>query len=70
MADSERSAESSNGHAHKDRAPALQVVANTAGEIRRLDKELIDKVRERPIAAVAIALAAGYVVGRIFSRWG
>jgi len=48
----------------------LQVVANTAGEIRRLDKELIDKVRERPIAAVAIALAAGYVVGRIFSRWG
>ena len=70
MADSERGAESSNGHAHKGMPPALQVVANTAGEIRRLDKELIDKVRERPIAAVAIALAAGYVVGRIFSRWG
>jgi hypothetical protein len=69
VAESERSPESANGHARKY-APALQAVANTAGEIRRLDRELIEKVRERPLAAVAIALAAGYVIGRVFSRWG
>src|SRR6266699_7200962 len=67
VAESERSPESSNGHAKKY-APALEVVANTAGEIRRLDRELVEKVRERPLAAVAIALAAGYVIGRVFSR--
>jgi len=69
VAESERSPEHSNGHTPKY-APALQVVAKTAGEIRRLDRELIEKVRERPLAAVAIALAAGYVIGRVLSRWG
>jgi hypothetical protein len=69
VAESERSPESTNGHTPKY-APALQAVAHTAGEIRRLDRELIERVRERPLAAVAIALATGYVIGRIFSRWG
>ena len=69
MTESERGPESSNGHARKY-APALQAVAHTAGEIRRLDRELIARVRERPLAAVAVALAAGYVIGRVFSRWG
>jgi hypothetical protein len=70
LAESERSSDTTNGHSRKAYSPALRVVANTAGEIRRLDSQLVDRVRERPIAAVAIALAAGYMVGRIFSRWG
>ena len=69
MTESERDPESTNGHNRKY-APALQAVAHTAGEIKRLDRELVDRVRERPLAAVAIALAAGYLVGRVFSRFG
>ena len=69
MTESERDPESTNGHGRKY-APALQAVAHTAGEIKRLDRELVDRVRERPLAAVAIALAAGYLVGRVFSRFG
>ena len=34
------------------------------------DHEIIERVRERPLVAVGIALAAGYLVGRVFSRWG
>jgi len=68
--ESERRSESSNGHTHKGYAPALRAVAHAADEIRRLDHKLVDRVRQRPLAAVAIALAAGYVVGRAFSRWG
>lgn len=70
MPESERPSESSNGHTHKGYAPALRAVAHTAEEIRRLDHELLDRVRRRPLTAVAIALATGYVVGRVFSRWG
>jgi hypothetical protein len=70
LAESERSSASTNGHARKVYAPALQAVAHTASEIRRVDQVLIERARERPLAAVAIALATGYVVGRIFSRWG
>jgi hypothetical protein len=65
----ERSPESTNGHTPKY-APALQAVAHTAGEIRRLDRELMERVRERPLTSVAIALATGYLIGRVFSRWG
>ncbi len=68
MTESERDP-STNGHDRKY-APALKAVKQTAGEIRRLDQELIERVRERPLAAVAIALAAGYLVGRVFSRFG
>jgi len=69
VGDSERSPESVNGHDRK-RAAALDAVKHTAGEIRRLDREIVDRVRERPLAAVAIALAAGYLIGRVFSRFG
>jgi hypothetical protein len=69
VAESERGSEQHNGHSRKY-APALQAVAHTAGEIRRLDQQLVERVRERPLAAVAIALAAGYLVGRVFSRFG
>ena len=70
MAESERSTETTNGDARKVYAPALRALAHTADNIRRIDEDLIERVRERPLAAMAIALAAGYVIGRIFSRWG
>jgi hypothetical protein len=69
VTESERNPEHANGQNRKY-TQALRAVANTAGEIRRLDEELIERVRARPLAAVGIALAAGYVIGRVFSRWG
>ena len=68
MTESERNPESVNGHDRK--RAAMQALEHTAGEIRRIDRVIIERVRERPLAAVAIALAAGYVVGRVFSRFG
>ena len=49
---------------------AVRAMAKTAARIRRADTNLIDQVRARPLASVAIALAAGYVLGRLFSRRG
>jgi len=49
---------------------AVRAMAKTAARIRRADTDLIDQVRARPLAAVAIALAAGYLLGRLFSRRG
>ena len=69
MPESEGRSESSNGQRQKGYAPALRAVVDTADEIRKLDQELIERVRQRPLAAVAIAMAVGYVVGRVFSRW-
>jgi ElaB/YqjD/DUF883 family membrane-anchored ribosome-binding protein len=73
VTESERPAHT-NGNAHKAYAPALRAVAqtaaDTAGQIKRLDEQLIDRVRERPLVALGIAVAAGYVIGRVFSRWG
>jgi ElaB/YqjD/DUF883 family membrane-anchored ribosome-binding protein len=70
VAESERSAEHTNGDARRAIAPALRAVADTADQLRRFDEELIERVRQRPLAAVGIALAAGYIIGRMFSRWG
>jgi ElaB/YqjD/DUF883 family membrane-anchored ribosome-binding protein len=69
VSESERP-EHTNGNSHKTYEPALRAVAKTANQIKRLDEELIDRVREKPLVAVGVALAAGYVIGRIFSRWG
>jgi ElaB/YqjD/DUF883 family membrane-anchored ribosome-binding protein len=69
VTESERSAKT-NGNANKAYVPALEAVAKTADQLKRLDEQVIERVRERPIMAVGIALAAGYVLGRIFSRWG
>jgi ElaB/YqjD/DUF883 family membrane-anchored ribosome-binding protein len=59
-----------NGNSRPGYAPALRAVADTANQIRRYDEELVERVRERPLVAVAVALAAGYFVGRLFSRFG
>lgn len=37
-------------------------------ELERLDRRVRSFVAERPVAAVLIALAAGYAVGRVLSR--
>lgn len=34
------------------------------------DEKLVAIVRERPVAALCVALAAGYLVGRVISRLG
>ena len=70
MSESENNHVAVNGNSRQVYAPALRAVAETANQIRRYDEELVVRVRERPIAAVAVALAAGYFVGRLFSRFG
>lgn len=54
-------------HAYDD---AVRAMARTAAKLRRADESLIDQVRARPIASVMVALAAGYVLGRLLSRTG
>ena len=71
MSESERKFESSNGDArHSAYSPALRAVSRTADQIRKADDELIERVRAPPVVAMAIAVAAGYLLGRVFSRWG
>jgi hypothetical protein len=71
LSESERKIEGSNGDArHSDDSPALRAISRSADQIRKADQEIIDRVRERPLVAVAVALAAGYIIGRVFSRWG
>ena len=50
--------------------PGVEVFAKTAEQLRRFDEDVVRWVRRNPLAAVAVALGAGYVVGRVFSRWG
>jgi hypothetical protein len=50
--------------------PAVRALTQTADQLREADRRVIDWVRERPLASLAIAVAAGYFVGRAFSRWG
>jgi ElaB/YqjD/DUF883 family membrane-anchored ribosome-binding protein len=60
-----------NGHqGEKIYDSARQAIHRTAGEVRRMDRELVALVRERPLASVAVAVAAGYLIGRIFSKFG
>lgn len=70
MSESQSNHINTNGNSGPVYAPALRAVSDTANQLRRYDEELLDMVRERPLAAVAIAVAAGYLVGRIFSRFG
>jgi hypothetical protein len=59
-----------NGEARPFYDPAVRAVAQTAAKLRRADETLLDRVRERPLSSAALALVAGYVIGRLFSRMG
>ena len=47
-----------------------EVVPKIVQKVRGADEKVIAFVRERPIVALAAALAAGYLVGRVVSRFG
>jgi hypothetical protein len=59
-----------NGHATHFYDPARDMAARTLDQIRRADGDLITWVKRKPLAAVAVALGAGYLVGRLFTRLG
>jgi hypothetical protein len=59
-----------NGDARRFYDPAVRAVAHTAAKLRHADETLLDRVRERPLSSAALALVAGYVIGRLFSRFG
>jgi hypothetical protein len=68
--DAPRNPAHANGNSHDFYVPAVRAVAKTADQLRRVDQGLVEKVRERPLASIAVALVAGYAIGRILSRWG
>jgi ElaB/YqjD/DUF883 family membrane-anchored ribosome-binding protein len=51
-----------NGHAH----PVTKIVH----EVKNADDKLVTFVRERPVVAVCTAMAVGYLIGRVFTRFG
>lgn len=51
------------------RGPA-EVVPKVVQKVQRADEKLVELVRERPIVALATAVAVGYVIGRVMSRLG
>lgn len=46
------------------------VVPKIVQKVRGADEKVVALVRERPVAALAVALAVGYLVGRVISRMG
>jgi ElaB/YqjD/DUF883 family membrane-anchored ribosome-binding protein len=46
------------------------VAPQLAQRVKAADDKLVTFVRERPITALAAALVAGYLVGRVVSRLG
>jgi hypothetical protein len=49
---------------------AGEVIPKLVDKAKATDEKLIELVRERPIVALCAALAAGYLVGRVVSRFG
>lgn len=49
---------------------AAEVVPQLVQKAKTADAKLVAFVRERPVAALCVALAAGYIVGRAISRFG
>lgn len=47
-----------------------EVVPKIVQKVQRADDKLVELVRERPLVALATAVAVGYVVGRVMSRFG
>jgi ElaB/YqjD/DUF883 family membrane-anchored ribosome-binding protein len=52
-------------HVEEERRDAEPMIVE---RVRAADQKIVAFVRERPIAALAAAVAIGYVVGRVFSR--
>lgn len=46
------------------------VVPQVIDKARRVDEKVVALVQERPIASLAVAALAGYLLGRIFTRIG
>jgi hypothetical protein len=49
---------------------ADEVAPRLLQKAKDVDDRLVTFVRERPVAALCVALAAGYLVGRVVSRLG
>lgn len=49
---------------------AEEVVPQLVQKAKAVDDKLVALVRERPLTVLCAALAAGYIVGRVFSRFG
>lgn len=47
---------------------ASEIGAEVSSELERVDRELRAFVKERPVLALLSAVAAGYVLGRLFRR--
>jgi hypothetical protein len=50
--------------------PTGELVPELVGKAKAADAKLVAFVKERPVAALVAALAAGYLVGRLVSRFG
>jgi hypothetical protein len=49
---------------------AAEVVPELVHKAKAADEKLVTFVRERPVVALCAALAVGYLVGRVISRFG
>ena len=47
-----------------------EVAPKVAEKVRAADEQLVRVVRERPLVALCAAIATGYLVGRLISRFG
>jgi ElaB/YqjD/DUF883 family membrane-anchored ribosome-binding protein len=47
-----------------------EVAPKVAEKVRAADEKLVTFVRERPLVALCAAVATGYLVGRLISRFG
>lgn len=47
-----------------------EVAPRLVQKAKDADEKLVAFVRERPVVALCAALAAGYLVGRVISRFG
>jgi hypothetical protein len=47
-----------------------EVVPKIVTKVRGADEKVVALVRERPLVALATAVAVGYLVGRVVSRFG
>jgi ElaB/YqjD/DUF883 family membrane-anchored ribosome-binding protein len=49
---------------------ASEAAPKLVQKAKEADEKLVAFVRERPVVALCTALAAGYLVGRLISRFG